>query len=111
MLDKLTDGKKRAGVTVGIASTVTGSLYAIDPEGFVSHLSAAAANDVARYLVLFGVAAWIHSSRVKKEIRKSFESVTLAINNVADALRFDLRRVEGEMIGMKNEINKLKEGA
>ena len=70
---------------------ITGLLYGIDPNGVSNLLTEAANSKMAQYGFLFTLAAWIHSGRVKKEIASSFIVVSEAINNVAEALKKDLR--------------------
>ena len=78
------------------ASSLVGFLYGIDPETFTHILSETAKNQIAQAGFFFTLAALIHSSRTKKEIRSAVEAMTIslttAINNVAVALRNDLAK-------------------
>ncbi len=65
-------------------------LLALDPEFFKQFLNDAAQSQVATFTVAFGLAAWIHSGRVKKEIASQLSGITLALGNVAEALKQDL---------------------
>lgn len=52
--------------------------------------------EFARMTMIFGLAFWM----VKKEVKKYFESITNAINNLTEKL-------STEMFGIKGEIKKL----
>lgn len=78
-----------AGVTAGVG-TGLGILLGIEPESIVNFLSQAANSQIAQFGFFFTLAAWMHSGRVKKEIKLNFIALTDAINNVALTLRRDL---------------------
>lgn len=59
-------------------------------ESLVKHLSDASQNKFTQDCFIFSLAAAIHSGRMKKEIRASFESLSLSIDKVAEAFRADL---------------------
>lgn len=67
---------------------------AITPDGVISLLSTTAQSEIAQAGFFFTLAAWLHSGRVRKEIRNNMEIFTIAmsnsINNVADALKADM---------------------
>lgn len=79
-------------VTSIVAGFGAGFAYVanLDPSTVVGFMSDAAASEITRAGFFFLVAAWIHSGRMKKEIKANFVSLTDAINNVAVALRKDL---------------------
>jgi hypothetical protein len=54
-------------------------------------LSATLNHQISQFTIAFGIAAWIHSGRVKKEISNQMTQVIAAINNTALALRQDLQ--------------------
>ena len=55
-------------------------------------LSDAMQSELTKTLFIFTVASWVHSSRVRKEIRENFASLTSAINAVAEAFKKDLEK-------------------
>jgi len=64
----------------------------IDRDKVMAVFSDTASNQIAQAGFFFSVAAWLHSGRVKKEIRVNFVALTMAINQVADAFKEDLKR-------------------
>jgi len=64
----------------------------IDRAKVMTLFSDTASNQIAQAGFFFSVAAWLHSGRVKKEIRVNFVALTMAINQVADAFKEDLKR-------------------
>ena len=73
----------------------------IETEAVKHFLSEAMQNELTKTMLIFGLASWIHSSRVRKEIRENFTSLTSAINDVADAFKKDLeeqRKVTDNLI-------------
>lgn len=107
--------KKVAGVA---ASTVAGFgvglgfFLNLDPSDVMHLLSEAAANQIAQAGFFFTLAAWLHSGRVKKEIKLNFIALTDAINNVAVTLREDLNKhtkvLEDHGLRIKNIEDKVK---
>lgn len=65
-------------------------LLGLDASHILKFFSETAQNEIVKAGFFFMIAAWLHSSRVKKEIRENFISLTEAINNVAKTLRDDL---------------------
>lgn len=62
------------------------SLTSIDPETVMGHLPSWMLSDLARQVFLFTLAAWIHSGRVKKEIKTQFQTLADAIHGVESKL-------------------------
>ncbi len=58
----------------------------LDPDLITKYLSATLAADLTHQIFLFSLAAWIHSGRVKKEIRAQFSTLTNAIHGVENKL-------------------------
>ena len=71
---------------------LTGLIGGLSPENLGNIMSQASQNQLVQYGFLFSLAAWIHSGRVKKEIKLNFASVTDAINSISRALREDLEK-------------------
>lgn len=92
------EGKKKIGIGLG-AGTLLSALYGYNPEKFMEYLSIGSQQTLTRDLFLFSVAAWIHSWKVGK----SFENVTLAIQNLGDALRGDLGAL-GSRVGKVEQV-------
>lgn len=61
-------------------------------------------HQVTQFCLAFGVAAWIHSSRVKIE----FKNITDAINNLSVALRQDLKIQEDRIGRLETDVKSLK---
>lgn len=83
-----------------IAGTAIGTdfLPGLNQELITKFLGEAASNQITQTGFFFTMAAWLHSGRVKKEIKANFASLTEAINNVAVSLREDLKS-QSEIIG------------
>ncbi len=84
-----------AGALVGFAAALmnkSGFYAEIDPSALSGVLSEASQSEMAKYLFLFTIAAWIHSGRVKTEIAKSFDTLIQSINSLGSALRQDLEQ-------------------
>lgn len=104
------NSKISVGTTAGLAAglaTGLGIILGIDPENLLRFFSDVVANQIAQAGFFFTMAAWIHSSRVKKEIAKNFSSVTDAINNVALALRNDLETHGKRLDNLSNRVDHL----
>lgn len=88
--------KKRLGVAATSAGLGAGAGWAfiagLDPETLMKFFNQTASSQIAQAGFFFTMAAWLHSTRVKKEIAKNFAALTEAINNVAVTLRQDLER-------------------
>lgn len=104
---------KKAGWGLGLGSFFA-VLWGIDPTAFEGHLSATMAHDVTKFGLVFSLAAWIHSSRVKKEIASQTQNIVASIDNVAVALRDDLMKqgnrigqVESGMAELKTTVKKI----
>lgn len=94
IIGKVTQQKYSLSTSIvgGVFATLAikvGSDFA--PDQVTKLLSETANNEIARAGFFFIVASWIHSGRVKKEIKLSFTTLTDAINNVATSLREDLK--------------------
>lgn len=76
----------------GFAAGILTGFSDFNPEPLVAFLSESAQSQIAQAGFFFTIAAWLHSGRVKKEIKSNFDSLTNAINKVADAFREDLKR-------------------
>ena len=83
----------------------------IDFETFKHTLNTILALDVASQIAIWttslGVAAWVHSGRVKKEIALQMSVLVTAINNLGEALRSDLQRQSQRIDFVSNEVGTL----
>lgn len=93
------------GGTVYIGSHFT---FAINPEAIQNFLGEAASNQITQAGFFFSMAAWIHSGRVKKEIKSNFVGLTEAINNVADSLREDLKNHSNKLDNLDSRVKNLE---
>jgi hypothetical protein len=89
----------------------------LDFESIQKLFGDALASQVAQFGFAFSMAAWIHSGRMKREIATQVASITTALNNLASALRQDLKsqseRIEKVEIGvneLRGRIYKLEGG-
>lgn len=80
-------------------------------EAFVQSSNTILANSVTNYLAAFAVAAWIHSGRVKREIKTQVGALVIAINGLGEALREDMKKqsqridfVETEVTAMQSKL-------
>ncbi len=79
----------------------------LDPDVIMKYLSATMASDLTRQIFLFSLAAWIHSGRVKKEIKSQFETLTDAIHGVENKLGPAIQHLDFRITVL--EQTKLKE--
>ncbi len=94
----------------------------LDFDRIVDFIGGALSHQITIDTIAFGVAAWIHSGRVKKEIASQFSQITLhmqsgidSINMVATVLRNDLQ-LQSEMTGslradvtdLRGDVNEIK---
>ena len=74
------------------------------PEAFSGAIQA----QVSQFTVAFALAAWIHSSRVKKEIKAQGTQFIDAVNNLTQALREDLRSQSIRIESVENRVHNLE---
>ncbi len=72
-------------------------------------LSEAMQSELTKTLFIFTVASWVHSSRVRKEIRENFASLTDAINSVAEAFKKDLEKQREITDNLSSRVKNLEE--
>lgn len=110
MLEKFTE--KLTEPRFAFTSFITGWVVAavamylginLSHEQVSTFMSEGANNQIVQAGFFFTIASWIHSGRVKKEIKNSFNSLTEAINNVASSLREDLKK-HSEKIDNHTEV-------
>ncbi len=70
----------------------------IDLESIQTVVSAGLSHQVTQWITALGIAAWIHSGRVKKEIKAQMGAMVDAINSLGDTLRKDMA-ADRERIG------------
>ncbi len=92
---------------VAAAGGGAGFLYSLDPNTIVQHMSMVAQSQIAQTGFFFTLAAWLHAGRVKKEIKESFTSLTLALNDLSAALRQELKIHSEELADHANKLDKL----
>ena len=90
--------------------TYVGAIFGagIDHEVLKSFLSETANSQIAQTGLFFMAASWIHSGRVKKEIKENFSSLTHAINNVAETLREDMKKHAGILANLDHRVQNLE---
>lgn len=94
MLNKIATTKSATAICLLLSLfLLTGFTDAqIDPKSIVDIFSDTAQSQIAQAGFFFTLAAWLHSGRVKNEIKSNFSALTLAINEVAEAFKADLKR-------------------
>ena len=102
---------KGAGVSAAIgAAGLTGYLMGIDPTHVINFFSDTAQSQIAQAGFFFTLASWLHSSRVKKEIKDNFSALTMAIQNLGGALRADLNRMQETLVDHGERLEDLESG-
>jgi hypothetical protein len=99
---------KRVAGMATLGGGTLGVLYGIDPNSFLTHLSLVSQNQIAQAGFAFTVAAWIHSGRVKQEIKLNFTCLTDALNNLADALRKELKEHSEQLASLRQDVQELQ---
>ncbi len=81
------------------------------PEIIIGFLGEMAATEYAKTAGIFALAAWIHSGRVKSEIKAQCGPLTQAVREMGEALRQDLSvlsertgKVEEGLSNLKNRV-------
>lgn len=92
---------------IGVALVASGA--EINAEGLTNFFNEASKNQIAQAGFFFTCAAWIHSGRVKKEIKENFKSLTLAINQVAEAFKEDLKRHGDRLDNLSYRVKHLED--
>lgn len=80
----------------------------VDSDTIRSFLGEAASNQITQAGFFFTLAAWLHSGRVKKEIKLNFIDLTSAINNVAESLREDLKNHSNRLDNLTNRVKNVE---
>lgn len=70
----------------------------MDIQDVIDFFSQALAHQVTQWTIAFTIAAWVHSGRVKREIKDQMSGLSLAITDLGQALRQDLTS-QSERIG------------
>lgn len=112
VLDKLSSRPIPLLLATVVASTAAGygaGSVPLDPELVHKFFSETSQNQIAQAGFFFTIAAWLHSGRVKKEIKANFEALTTAIEKVADAFREDLQRHADRLDNISTRVTTLEE--
>lgn len=92
----------------GGLTSMLGYKISNNPEIVSKFLGEAASNQIVQAGFFFTVAAWLHSGQVKSEIRANFQSLTDAINNVAESLRDDLKKHSEELVKLSMRVQNVE---
>lgn len=109
--------KKTAAIALssgGIAATITfllSSSYGaeIKYDQIINVANDVFSSQMTQAGFFFTMAAWLHSGRVKKEIKDNFSSLTNAINNVAESFREDLKKHSERLDNLSVRVGSLEE--
>ncbi len=82
----------------------------IDPNHLLTILGSALQAQVTQFGFAFSLAAWIHSGRVKKEIRSQFEGLTGAITSMGTALSKRIDTLADDHASLRQEVEEIKRG-
>ncbi len=100
------DKPKIALGAIGLGGgTVAAISYGVVPDHALSFLSEAASHQVTQNLFYFALAAWIHSGRVRKEIR----FLTQSISDLGAALRQDFSALSNRVGNVEENVAKIIE--
>lgn len=92
----------------GLVGFGTGVASPENADAVVKLLSETAQSQLAQAGFFFTIAAWLHSGRVKKEIRENFSALTQAIDNVANAFREDLKLQGARLDNLASRVSSLE---
>lgn len=101
----------KTSILVACAGLLVGFTQGISPdqtEPLVKFFSEAAQNQITQAGFFFTMAAWLHSGRVKKEIRENFMALTISIDKVADAFREDLKAQGNRVDNLASRVSDLE---
>ncbi len=71
-------------------------------------ISKGLSHQVTQFTIAFGVAAYIHAGRVKKEIASQMSGITGAINSLADALKKELSEHSARIEKLTSRVDSLE---
>lgn len=81
----------------------------MDLDQILSVISPAMQSEAMKFGIAFTFAAWLHSGRVKKEIKASFSGLSQAITELGAALREDLNNHSNRIAKVEEGLNDIKE--
>lgn len=79
----------------------------LEPEHLVELFGSAVSHDATKFGLAFSLAAWIHSGRVRKEIKALGAGIVESVDKVAFALKQDLKVQVERMDRIENGIGQL----
>lgn len=84
----------------------------IDPNSVIEYFSSSLNHQLTQWTIALFIASWLHSGRVKKEIKFQMESLVKVIDNLGLALREDLKiqslRIEKVEKSLENMDGRVK---
>ncbi len=80
----------------------------LDVDNLPALLNAALASQVTQFGIAFSIAAFIHAGRMKKEIAFQMSNISLAVNNLATALRQDLASQAERLAEVEVRVNNIE---
>lgn len=81
----------------------------MDTDTILSFLGEASRNQVVHSGFFFTLAALLHAKQVRKEIATQFSTISLALNNVADALKQDLVKHSERLDRVEKDVGTIKD--
>lgn len=81
----------------------------MDLDQILSAIAPAIQSEATKFGIAFVFAAWIHSGRVKKEIKASFSGLSQAIIDLGTALREDLKNHSDRIAKIEEGLDDIKE--
>jgi hypothetical protein len=76
----------------------------VDPGQVQGLLNDALSHQVTQFTIAFSIAAWLHSGRVKKEIKNQLSGIATSLDDVAKALRQDLQAQSTRIAAIEHGI-------
>jgi hypothetical protein len=73
-------------------------------------ISQGLSHQVTQFTIAFGIAAWIHSGRVKKEIASQVTSITGAIDRMASAHVAEATNTSTKIDQLTSRVDALEKG-
>lgn len=80
----------------------------MEVDALISLFSSAAQSQIAQMGFFFTLAAWLHSGRVKKEIRANFDGFSLALDKVVGSIREDLKCQDEVLDNIKTRVGTIE---
>lgn len=82
----------------------------LDPEHLTTMMSSAFSNQVTQFTLPFALAAWIHSGRVKKEIKSQFSELISVVKADLSIQSERMNNIEKGLTSLTTRVDTLVKG-